>query len=215
LALLAQAMGASKVAHNYLEQSLPIRVALKDRQGEAADLKVLGTVQRTWEDYQMSHQYLTQALEIFQALKLHAPEADAWLEMGLTYEVQNKLNEAEAAYDQARQIYQGLGNEAGVLEANGGLARCLLATDRAHEAKGPMRAGLAWLETHSLASINDPIHLYLTIYRVLRATNNTDEAKKALQVCQTLIQKRAEMIEETDLRASFLDNLPEQTEFAR
>jgi hypothetical protein len=78
-----------------------------------------------------------------------------------------------------------------------------------------MRAGLAWLETHSLASINDPIHLYLTIYRVLRATNNTDEAKKALQVCQTLIQKRAEMIEETDLRASFLDNLPEQTEFAR
>ncbi len=212
LALVYHTVGNNDTAEAYLKQALSFYTTLHDRRGEAVSHKVLGALYRTKEEFELAAESLQHTVEIFQQLKLPLEEAATHLEIGRLLEDQEQFDEARQAYDNAYNLGKQHKNDAAMLEAEGGIARCLLAQNKADEAQERMLAGLDWLEHHNLNGINDPIHLYLTIYRILRATNNTDQAKKAWQICQDLIQERAKNINEADLRASFLDTIPEEGE---
>ena len=214
LGLLYQALALDSVAKTFIVQAISIWGHLQDRPGEAEALKILGSIYRSMDDYPAAQDTLAQTLKITQEINLIPLEAEIWFETGLTFEAQENLGEAATAYENSYRLQGGLADEAGKLEAAGGLARCYLAKNEIQAAKEIVDKGLDWLAAHDLGSITYPIQLYLTIYRVLRSTNNSEAAKKALEVCQSLIQQRADTIEEADLRSLFLKQITEDENFS-
>jgi anti-anti-sigma factor len=212
LALIYKAVGHYEMAEAYLTQSLPLRRAIEDSQGEAEDLRALGAIHLARGDYTAARDYIGQTLEIFQRLKIYAHEADTWLVLGQALEGLHDLVKAKHAYDQARTLHEEANNEAGTIEARAGLARCLLAEDKIDEAKAEIEACLTWLKPHAALGVNDPVRLYLTAYRVLQAAGDTESAEEVLVTGQALIRHRADNIYDLGLRASFLENVPENKE---
>jgi anti-anti-sigma factor len=212
LALTYKALGYYELARQYLDQSLPIRQAIEDNHGEAEDLRALGAIHLTTGDYTTARDYIGQALEIFQRLKIRPYEGDTWLVLGQALEGLQDLKRARHAFEQARAIHEQDGNEAGVVEARVGLARCLLAEDKIDEAKAEIDSCLAWLKPHGALGVNDPIHLYLTAYQILQAASDEEGAEEVLQAGLALIRHHADNIDDLGLRTSFLENVPENKE---
>ncbi|MFC1975563.1 protein kinase [Chloroflexota bacterium] len=212
LGLAYRALGVYETAQEYLQQSISIRRDIEDHQGEAEDLRVFGIIDLDRQDYAAARDHIGQALERFQSLKIHAYEGDTWLMLGLALEGLNDLVKANHAYEQASLLHEKTGNEAGIIEARAGLARCLLVEDKIDEAKAEIDACLAWLEPHGALGINNPIRLYLTASQILQAAGDSKGAKAALQAGRDLLQHRADNIYDLGLQASFLENVPENKE---
>ncbi|MCB0153676.1 MAG: protein kinase, partial [Anaerolineae bacterium] len=195
-ALIYQALGQDKLAQAFVDQALPLHRRLQDLRGEVEALKLLGAIQRGMEDYAAAHYSLSQAYKLTQPLKVAALEAEISFEMGLTFERQEQVSEAQAAYETAHRLHQTAANRAGEIEARAGLARCLLANNNLAAAEAAIMEISTWLDEYGLSGVHYPVQLYLTNYRVLRAANKGEAAKKALEICQRLIQQRAETIEQ-------------------
>lgn len=202
LALIFSELGYYHPAQQMLERALQLRRAGKDQIGEAEDLKVLGAIRQAGEDYDLAQRHLEQALAIFQQFQQRQHEAETWLEIGLLAESVDNWSKARTAYQMAYEIQQSLGNQAGQIEAKGGLARCFLNDDQFEAAKQEAEMCAAWLESHGSPGINHSIRLYLTVYRVSRALRETERAEKALLTVQTLLQQRAGNIEDLKVRTS-------------
>ena len=182
--------------------------------GKAQDRRVLSTIHLAKGDYVAGRDNAGEALEIFQRLGLRPLEGFTWLELGLAQESLGDLTKAEAAYSQTKKIQEELGNRAGVLDAEAGLARCLLATGKTDEAKELIELCLEQIEARGAAGTNYPVRLYLTVYWVLQAANHKDQAVAALRAGCTLLKKRAKTIKETHLRQRFMEDVPENKELA-
>jgi len=66
---------------------------------------------------------------------------------------------------------------------------------------------LSYLETHpTLDGTIEPLRVYLTCYRVLRA-NEDPRAGEVLSAAHRLLQERAARIDDEQLRRSFLENV--------
>jgi hypothetical protein len=73
---------------------------------------------------------------------------------------------------------------------------------------------LAHLEDRpGLEGTVEPVRVYLTCYRVLRALGDP-RAEGVLDAGYGLLQERAAMIEDADLRRSYLENVPHHREIA-
>jgi tetratricopeptide (TPR) repeat protein len=195
-ALIYQALGQDKLAQAFVDQALPLHRRLQDLRGEVEALRLLGAIQRGMEDYAAAHSSLSQAHKLAQPFKIAALEAEISFEMGLTFEGQEQVSEAQAAYETAHRLQQTAANTAGEIEARAGLARCLLVNNNLAAAEAAVLEISTWLDEHGLGGVHYPVQLYLTNYRVLRAANKSEAAKKALEICQRLIQQRAETIEQ-------------------
>ncbi|MBN1993056.1 MAG: tetratricopeptide repeat protein [Anaerolineae bacterium] len=212
LALIYKALGHYQTAQTYLQQAMTIRRQIEDNQGEAEDLRAVGFIHLDNGEYAAAREHIGQALEIFQSLKIRAFEGDTWLVLGLALEGLNDLVKARHAYQQAQTIHTQAGKEAGVIEARAGLARCLLAKGEVGQAQTEIDVCLTWLKPHATLGIHDPIRLYLTVYRVLQAAGNTEAAAEVLQTGLALLRRHADNIDDPELRASFLENVPENKE---
>jgi len=206
--LTYKALGIFDEAETYLQTSLAIRREIEDMQGEAEDMRALGFIELDREDFAKAREYIGQALEMFQSLKIGAFEGDTWLVLGLALEGLNDLVKAKHAYEQAQLLHTDINNEAGVIEARTGIARCLLAEDKPDEAKTEIDECLTWMKPHGGLGIHDPVRLYLTAYQVLDAVGDTKAAAKAKKTSQAFIHHRADKIADLGLRTSYLENVP-------
>jgi len=208
LALTYKALGVFDEAETYLQTSLAIRREIDDRQGEAEDMRALGFIELDREDFAKAREYIGQALEMFQSLKIGAFEGDTWLVLGLALEGLDDQVKAKHAYEQAQLLHTEINNEAGVIEARAGIARCLLAEDKPDEAKAEINECLTWMEPHGGLGIHDPGRLYLAAYQVLAAAGDDKSATQAKETGQAFIHHRAEKISDLGLRSSYLENVP-------
>jgi hypothetical protein len=94
-----------------------------------------------------------------------------------------------------------------VLESQAGLARVALAEGDLSRALSTVEPILAFLQEHNLDGTEEPFEIYLTLYRVLHA-NEDSRARPVLDAACTLLQERAARIDDEVLRHSFLHNVP-------
>jgi hypothetical protein len=114
-----------------------------------------------------------------------------------------KLAEAGEAYQQALNIRQELNQPRLALEALSGLARVSLAQGDRIQAQAHADQVLSSLEIHNLDGTQEPFRIYLTCYRVLRASDDP-RADKILATAHGLLQERAAKIENEDLSRSLV-----------
>jgi hypothetical protein len=65
---------------------------------------------------------------------------------------------------------------------------------------------LSHLETGSVDGTDEPLRIYLTCYRILKA-NADPRAEEVLAEAHNLLQERAAKITDKELRRSFLENV--------
>lgn len=211
LAALYQGLGAYELAREQVEQAILIHRHIEDEQGLARDLQLLGGIHRATKDYVAARDYIGQALEIFQRVKSKVKQRFTWLELALAFEGLGDFAKARHAYEQVQSIQAELAQEMdGDFDAQAGLARCSLGEGKAEQAYGEIATGLKALPLeHKLYGIKYPLYFYLTLFETLRANNDPDGALLALQQGQRLLEKRANTINDAQLRSSFLENVPE------
>jgi tetratricopeptide (TPR) repeat protein len=208
-------VGYYELARSHIERAMSIRRSIEDEQGLAEDLRLLGTaIGLDTGDYATTRDHVGQALEIFQRSKNKIQAANTWLELAIALEGLDDFAKARQAYDQAQSIYAEIGNEISALDAWTGVARCLLAEGKADGARQEIKTCLEKLETNGVWGVKYPIRLYLTAYRVLQAAHDNREAMVVLQQGHTLLQDRANNIDDSDLRTSFLENVSENKELS-
>jgi hypothetical protein len=71
---------------------------------------------------------------------------------------------------------------------------------------------LAWLETNGITSLDNPFQVYLTAYRVLKATAHgnpsaSEQAQAVLDTAYTLLQERTAWLNDEAQRCNFLENV--------
>ena len=214
LAATYKELGHLNLARSYIQEALPIRRSMEDKRGEAENLKVMSTIHVAEGDYLTARDHAGEALEIFQRLGVRPMEGQTWLELGLAQESLGDIAKAGAAYSQAQAIQREIGNKAGEVDAGAGLARCLLAKGKTAPAKKEIDDCLAAIKAHTTAGVKYPIRLYLTAYWVLQADQNKEQAVAALEEGCALLQTRANAIEDSSLRALYVDKVPENKELS-
>jgi tetratricopeptide (TPR) repeat protein len=137
-----------------------------------------------------------------------ARQADAWQALGRAHEGLQQLAEAQAAYAQARALYNLTGRFHMASEPQAGLARTAFAQGDAAGALAHVEAILHFLETHALAGPDEPFRIWLTCYRVLEA-NNDPRAVAVLRTAHQRVLECANAITDPALRRSFLENVTE------
>jgi len=115
--------------------------------------------------------------------------------------------EAGAAYAESLTLRQEIGEYNRAMEPLAGLAEVELSLGNLAEA-GRCADGIrGHLERGSLDVTDEPIRVYLACYRVLRATDNP-AAPAILAAGRELLNERAALITDKNLRRSFLEDLP-------
>ncbi len=212
LAALYKELGRYSLAQTHIEQAMSLHRNIEDERGLAEDLHVLGAICRAIGDYKSAHDHVGQALEIFQHSKNRSHEGYIWLEVAMALEGLDEPVKARQSYEQAQCIQAELGNESSALDAQAGIARCLLAEGKTAAAKQEIETLLEILNQNGILRVRYPIHLYLTAYQVFQTNKDNQKALDALQQGYALLQKQAKNISDSHLQSSFLENVPENKE---
>lgn len=116
------------------------------------------------------------------------------------------LQEAINTYQQALAIRRETGQHSLAMDVLGGLACASLLQDDLDQAQAHVDEILRYLENGSLDGALEPFLVYLSCYRVLKASRRP-EARAVLEIAYQLLQARAAQISSHELRLSFLNNI--------
>jgi predicted ATPase/DNA-binding SARP family transcriptional activator len=187
-------------------QALQISRELGDRPGESHALAKLGFTCARQGHNTKAQAYLEQALRICREIDERPWEAYTLSNLGYTLTESGRLAEAAEAYRQTLLLRRELGQSNLAMESLAGLACISLAQDNLIQAQARVEEILTYLESNTLDGTDEPLRIYLTCYRVLRAAQNP-RAQDVLSAGHHLLQERAAKISDEELRRSFLENV--------
>jgi hypothetical protein len=107
-----------------------------------------------------------------------------------------------------------MGEDHMVLESLAGQARACLALGDIAAARVCTDQILEYLVGHTVEGTDEPLRIYLTIYLVQQAGQDT-RAAQTLETAHQMLQSQAARIDNEELRSSFLKNVPAHREIAR
>jgi hypothetical protein len=102
---------------------------------------------------------------------------------------------------------QEIQQSARALENRLGLARVALAQGKIAEALKPVEDMVAWMDTEGVQSLDFPFIAYVTIYKVLVAVGDTEQAQRLLTEAYDALMERAGKFEDPSIRDRFLENV--------
>ncbi|RIK40703.1 MAG: hypothetical protein DCC55_14200 [Chloroflexi bacterium] len=151
--------------------------------------------------------YATRCQQHAQAHNSRRYTAIASIHIGYAWEGLHGWDAASQAYQTALHLYQALGIQPALIEAQAGLARVQLAQGEQAAASRWIDEILPRLAAQPNVGMDEPFLVYLTCYQVL-AANHDARATPLLQRGYDLLQQYAARIQDDALRRSFLENVP-------
>jgi len=210
LAAIYTELGCVELARPYVDQALTLYQTIEDESGIAAAVQIQGAIELTLENFAAARDHIGQALEIYQHSKNRTGEGETWLTLALALEGLGDVVKAKHAYEQSQS--KGVANNSvRAIEAEMGLARCLQTGGQNDKARQTVESIVEQPGANDIWAMQYPVRFYLSAYQILSTAETPDSAQKALEKGQTLLQVRAKMISNSELRASFLSNVPENT----
>ncbi|MFQ5419529.1 MAG: tetratricopeptide repeat protein, partial [Anaerolineae bacterium] len=188
------------------EQALRLFRELGDGRGESWTLNHLGLLLHHQGDDEMAQDYSQQALQISEEIGARSQQSYALTVRGHALAGLGHPAEATVAYRQVLALRRELGEHHFAMEVVAGLARVFLTQGELHQAQAQVEAVLHYLDTRTLEGTNEPFHIYLTCYRVLKATQD-QRTEKILHDAYTLLQERAAKINDASQRYLFLHHV--------
>ncbi len=206
LGLVSLGLGDYAEARAYLEQSLSACRETAYRRGECQALSNLGLLSSCLGDDKAARECSQQALSIANDIGERNYQGYALTNLGHALAGLGDLAEAADVYRQALALRRELGQQSLAMESLAGLARVFLAQGDLPQAQAQAEEILRYLETKTLDGTDEPLRIYLTCYRILRATLDS-RAQTVLDMAHRLLQERAAKITDGEMRCSFLENV--------
>ena len=206
LGLIYNRQGDFARAETYYEQALRICREVGDQESAGMVLSNLGLLAHRQGDYVAAQEFSRQALQLAQELGSRFLQGFALTHLGHALAGLGKLNEAAAAYQEAVDIRHELGQHNLAIESLAGLARVSLAQGDLIHAQRQADEILAHLQAGNLDGTIEPLWIYLTCYRVLKA-NDDPHAQEILNTAHHLLHEQAAKINDEEMRRSFLENV--------
>jgi tetratricopeptide (TPR) repeat protein len=199
----------------YYEQSLHLRHEIDDRSGLGITLANLGLLLYHLGDDEAGREYSQRALLIGQEIGSRRIEGIALVHLGHALTGLERLAEASDAYQKALALWRELGPPNMVTYPLAGLARVSLTQGDLTQAQAHAEEVLRHLDRDKTrGGMVEPLWMYLTCYRVLRA-NLDPRAQDTLNTAHRLLQERAAKIDDEELRRLFLENVSAHQEIVR
>jgi tetratricopeptide (TPR) repeat protein len=201
-------------ARDFLEQQ--IRAARAAGQGwDLLSLSHLGLVAHLTGDDHAAREYGEQALQLADKFAHPHQKGYALTTLGHALLGLGRPVEAADAYRQALALRRELDQHHLAPEPLGGLARVALAQGDLPQAQAHVNEILRYLGAHpALHGTDEPIRVYMTCYRVLRASD-APRAEELLDTAYQLLLERAAQFEDEAERRSFLENVAAHRELAQ
>lgn len=206
LADIHRELGQYNVTQDYLARLTKLHHALADRMGRARELRLWGLLYLVKKEYREARTRLTEAVKIFAELGTHIEESQAMLELGLAWEASDESIKALEAYRKVLAIQKKGQFDTGLIDATAGIARSHLAQGDISTAQNELAP---WLTASGVAQAWYPIRFYLTVYYVMQATGQINEAQSALHTGHTLLQSRLQHLAADTHQTTFLNDVPE------
>jgi len=205
-------LGDYEAARDYHQQALHIRITIGDHWGEAVSLVNLGLVHHGLVDNETARAHCHQALTIQREIGDRRGQGYSLTYLGHALEDLGELETAARAYAEAMRLRRELGQHGLAIDDLAGLARVALAQNNPARALEHVEEILAWIDTNSSQGIEYPVRVYLTCYRILRATAHgdtsaIDRARAVLSKAHTTLLEQAANISDNALRRKFLENV--------
>jgi DNA-binding SARP family transcriptional activator len=183
-------------------------------EGETTALAGLSRLFRLLGDTEAACAYGRQALSLTRQVFDPHREAMALTTLAHALVDSGDLAEAAAVYRQALANRRRMGERNLVLEPLAGLARVALMQGDQPSAREYVAEIVACLDKGTPDGARDPFQIYLTCYRVLRASL-AHGALELLSSAHRLLQERAAAIEDEAQRRSYLENVAAHQDIAR
>jgi tetratricopeptide (TPR) repeat protein len=195
----------------YYEQCLSILRETQYARGVSLGLVVLAIVSLRLGDAEQARQYAQEALRVGVGAGDRLAQSRALWTLGHALGDLGRLDEAYEAFQRALRLWRQLGNQGETMVCLVGLAHISLAQGNLAAAQDHVEEILSHLETGSLDPTFGPFRVYLTCYRVLRASGDL-RADSIVEEGYRLLQERAAKISDEGERRSFLENVEEHRE---
>jgi adenylate cyclase len=206
LGTISDCVGDYPGAQGQYEASLQIARSIGDFPQEGEVLARLGLLCHHLGEDQAARDYCQRAVEIAIQLGGREDEASAVTHLAHALAGLGQLVQATGAYRKSLTLRSRLGQLHLTMEPLAGLARISLLQEHPDEALSFVNKILAFLESHSLDGTDEPIRIYLTCYRILRADHDS-RAREVLTTAQRLLQERAAKMGDEVMRRSYLENV--------
>lgn len=201
------ALGRYETALDHHHNSRRIALQIGDPFQESHALHNLCTVSRKLGRLETAVSYGREALRLGLENNLLDPEACAWLHLGYALLDAGQLAEAADAFARARAGWLALNDADLAMEATVGEAGAALQQGKRAEALAKANTVLAYMDEYRLEGADEPFQIYLNLYHVLQA-NNDSRAPALLAKARQLIEERASLLPDEKTRQTFLFNVP-------
>jgi tetratricopeptide (TPR) repeat protein len=201
-------LGDYAAAQAYHEDALAMAREIDSRDWQVSSLDTLSLVQWIMGEHDGAIQLARRALRI------EEQTGDRWFQgytlthLGLAQADLGQFDQARRAFESALEIRRELGLAPQALDDLAGLARLALSEgdiSRSVEYVGEILDGIA---DHGTDGTEFPVLIYLTCYRVLDDAGELERAGRVLGDGYQLLQTRADLIQDENLREGFLRNVP-------
>ncbi len=230
LGIAADRLGVYTEAAAFLEHALRVRHEIGDRQGQAEGLSDLSLLYHHMGDDETALDYGEQALDLIEELNNPFMKGFVLTRMAHVLVNLDRPDQATTAYQEALHLRRKGGQIHLIAETLAGLARVSLVREELERALarteeileilgarsprvdpvgshgGTSPSDSVVVAGHDLGGADEPMRVYLTCYRVLRA-NGDPRAKRVLSLTHDLLQRQAAKIDDEKLRSSFLTNV--------
>ena len=201
------ALGRYEAALDHHHNSRRLSLQIGDPFQESHALHNLCTVSRKLGRLEMAESYGREALRLGLENHLLDPEASAWHHLGYLFLDAGRLAEAADAFSRARTAWLALNDSDLLMEATAGEAAVALRQGNQAVALAKAETVLAYMEEHTLEGADEPFQIYLSLYRVLQANDDSRALVLLAEACQ-LIEQRASLLPDGETRRTFLVNIP-------
>jgi tetratricopeptide (TPR) repeat protein len=205
LGLIRYYQGDYVGARVLLERAGPLSREFAARWAESRRLAILSLVFHALGDHKAARDIALQALENG-PVDYHLGQGDSALALGHALAGLGDRTGASAAYQQALDRYRQSGFLNRPAEALAGLARLALEQGDPAQALDHVEEILDHLQSHTLDGTYEPLRIYLTCCRVLKAHDDA-HATEVLRTACRLLEERSARIDDEGLRRSFLENV--------
>jgi tetratricopeptide (TPR) repeat protein len=209
---LSKKVGLYREAEAALTRSVALARSTGDRWSETFALGNLATLAATEGAYDRALEYTTQTQALAQAIGERGVQAFTHMLIGHVEAGSGRWDAAAAAYRQSYNRYKAIDWPENV-QPLAYLARSALMLGDITQALAQTELVLMRVETSQLHHAEEPLHVDLICYQVLRAANDP-RAHAVLERAHARLLEQAAKISDEAMRHSFLHNVPYHREIA-
>ncbi len=214
LGIVAVRLGDHAGARACLQEALRLCREIGNRRAEAEGLAYLGLLSHCLGDNAAARDHCQQARELAAELGAHHVQGYALTFLGHALADLGDWAAAGTAYRRALEIRRQMGQANLAVGPLAGLAHVALGQGDLGQAQAYVEEVLSHLQSHAPDGIAEPLRVYLTCSRVLRASGDP-RAGAVLETAYRLLQEQAGQIADETQRRAFLENVPAHREVTR